>query len=73
MGDVDARFVAKDCKKLVKLVALPVPPKSDTNVSKLVCRELSAVVVELVVEVASLELLESVVLEEAPASDAMRL
>jgi hypothetical protein len=58
MGEVDARFVAKDCRKLVKLVALPVPPKSETRESKLVCRELSVVVVELV---------------EAPVNDALRL
>jgi hypothetical protein len=65
--------VAKDCKKLVRLVALPVPPKSDTRVSKLVCRELSAEVVELVDEVESVELLESVELVEPLVSDAMRL
>lgn len=70
MGDVDARFVAKDCKKLVRLVALPVPPKSETRVSKLVCRALSAEVVELAEELESVELVELV---EPPVSEAMRL
>jgi hypothetical protein len=64
MGDVDARFVAKDCKKLVRLVALPVPPRSETRVSKLVCKELSAEVVESV---------EAVELVEPLVSEAMRL
>jgi hypothetical protein len=72
MGDVDARFVAKDCKKLVRLVALPVPPRSETRLSKLVCRELSAEAVELV-EVAESVLVESVELVEPLVSDAMRL
>ena len=67
MGDVAARFVAKDCKKLVRLVVLPVPPRSETRLSKLVCRELSAEVVELV------EVVESAELVEPPVSDAMRL
>lgn len=70
MGDVDARFVAKDCKKLVRLAALPVPPRSATRLSKLVCRELSAEVVE---EVESAELVESVELVEPLVSDAIRL
>jgi hypothetical protein len=70
MGDVDARLAAKDCKKLVRLVALPVPPRSETRVSKLVCRELSA---EAVVAVELVELVESVELVEPLVSDAMRL
>jgi len=73
MGDVDARFVAKDCKKLVRLVALPVPPRSETRESKLVCRELSAEVVELVEEVESVEPVDVVELVEPLVKDAMRL
>lgn len=73
MGDVEARFVAKDCKKLVRLVALPVPPRSETSVSKLVCSELSAEVVALVDEVELVELVESLELVEPLVSDAMRL
>lgn len=73
MGEVDARFAAKDCKKLVRLVALPVPPRSETRVLKLVCSELSAEVVELVAEVESVELDELVELVEPLVNEAMRL
>jgi hypothetical protein len=70
MGDVEARFVAKDCRKLVRLAALPVPPRSETRLSKLVCRELSAEVVD---ESDSLVVVESVELVAPLVSDAMRL
>jgi hypothetical protein len=39
--------VENDCRKLVRLAAPPVPPKSAISVLKLVCNELSAVVAVL--------------------------
>lgn len=61
MVGIEERSDAKLCRKLVRLAAPPVPPRSETNVSKLVCRELA--VLEEALEPA---------LDE-PESDAARL
>ena len=44
-GEFACILVENDCRKLVRLAAPPVPPKSVISVLKLVCNELSAVVV----------------------------
>jgi hypothetical protein len=46
-GEFACILVENDCRKLVRLAAPPLPPKSAINVLKLVCNELSAVVAGL--------------------------
>jgi hypothetical protein len=50
-GEFACILVENDCRKLVRLAAPPVPPKSVISVLKLVCNELSAVVVLAAVDV----------------------
>ncbi|HWJ36638.1 MAG TPA: hypothetical protein VNR70_15335 [Steroidobacteraceae bacterium] len=50
-GDVACMLVEKDCKKLARLLAPPLPPKSAISVLKLVCNEASAVLVAVLVAV----------------------
>jgi hypothetical protein len=71
--EVDCRLLAKDCRNSERLVELPVPPRSATRLLKLVCSELSAeeVALVLVLEEVELEPVESV---ELPlVKDAIRL
>lgn len=66
-------LVAKDCRKLVRLAAPPpVPPRSATKASKVVCRELSAEAVALLVEVLPVVLLLVVEPVEPLLSDEIR-
>jgi len=65
--DPDCSLLAKDCRKLVKLVAPPVPPRSATKVSKLDCKALSA----WVAFVASV--VPAVAVDELALSDEIRL
>jgi hypothetical protein len=65
--DPDCRLLAKDFRKLARLVSPPVPPRSATRVLKLVCKELSAesvVLVESVVAVVADEPVDSLVRDE---------